>query len=792
MPGFSLGGSKGYTPGEGAKSISALSKEAITAAAGIGSLGRQLGTIDFGKLSAAVREATASVEKLAQPAAAAAPAGAGAAGPSTQGQDFGASIAQSLTPLIALTRRLEAAFDRVGGTVVTLARRIDASMKAASVDMLAAKVRSVLPGAFSKAAFDSVRSIGKIVGALRNMGDVAGKNLSQIRGMRLAAPIADVTKLALGVTGVGIAAKGATSYMAALGPEIAVALGFFGAAAGTVAFFGAAVKGASDLAETTAAAGEVFKTSFGSVNAQVEDLAQKFGLSKRAQLDVAAGFGSLAQGAGMGEKASAEFANTFTQLTADLASFKNLRFEDAAQKLTSGLAGEAEPLRRFGILVDEAAVKERALALGLAKSGEELSVNAKMTARASLIRQGLSNASGDLARTQDGVANRMRALAGTVENLTASVGQSLMPVVQPALAALGKLGASAAAAFESVKPQVEALAGSVFPALGKGAAVVADYVQMIATVLGDIATAGAPGVSAQFAMWTAPIRMAIKAVQSYFEVVSQSWTALAIFSDELFGTNLFNRLEGMKSKLGEMMNAIKAGPQAGSWGDGIRGFFDGITAAAKGTAVAVGGVGKSLADVGSPVGKFAEGLAKLEHSLMAKIAAVGRGSAADDLYTLKTKGATDADIARARSLGMMFENMKAIETANDALKDAAKASIQESLTPLEKYDAKINELQTMLDKGLIDSTTFNRLSSKEFKEAGIGEKRFAGAAEFGGREAYSAILNRGKDDREGSIKAVAKTSEKQLTEAEKQTPLLQKMLDAINGKAGIEAYAMSS
>ncbi|MDG6746336.1 SDR family NAD(P)-dependent oxidoreductase, partial [Staphylococcus aureus] len=73
---------------------------------------------------------------------------------------------------------------------------------------------------------------------------------------------------------------------------------------------------------------------------------------------------------------------------------KGTSFDEAIGKIRSGLSGESEPLRDFGVFLTEAAVKAKALELGMIKVGEELTEQGKIMARAILIQEGLADANG--------------------------------------------------------------------------------------------------------------------------------------------------------------------------------------------------------------------------------------------------------------------------------------------------------------------------------------------------------------------------------------------------------------
>src|SRR3546814_3222598 len=96
----------------------------------------------------------------------------------------------------------------------------------------------------------------------------------------------------------------------------------------------------------------------------------------------------------------------FAQLAQDLVSFYNVDTETAIQKLRSGLSGESEPLRDFGVFLTEANVKAKALEMGLTGVGDELTEQEKILARYQLVLEATKNAQGDGARTSESTPDR--------------------------------------------------------------------------------------------------------------------------------------------------------------------------------------------------------------------------------------------------------------------------------------------------------------------------------------------------------------------------------------------------
>lgn len=260
---------------------------------------------------------------------------------------------------------------------------------------------------------------------------------------------------------VGTQAQAATQGVRSLGREILAAFGVAGVIFKTVQFFKDAVVGASDLNETVSRSKVVFGDSFGPVEAQAKGMARAFGLSRQAQLDVASGFGQMAQGAGFSEEASASLANQLTKMAADLSSSVNIPFEEAGAKIRSALAGEAEPLRQFGANVTETNVKAYALASGMKLVGGALSDQNKITARAALIMQQLGYAQNDLERTSDSAANQFRKAGGGITEFGVRIGELLLPAVKLATEAFNELLGSLLEVFEANQPVIQSWAEKV-------------------------------------------------------------------------------------------------------------------------------------------------------------------------------------------------------------------------------------------------------------------------------------------------------------------------------------------
>lgn len=205
------------------------------------------------------------------------------------------------------------------------------------------------------------------------------------------------------------------------------------AAGVVIAGLNKAVQDASDLNETISKTKVIFGESQRSVEAWSQSSAQALGISQRAALDAASTFATFAKSAGLAGDDLSKFSTDLVGLSSDLASFYNTSPEQAIEAIGAALRGESEPIRQYGVLLDDATLKARAFEMGLYDGTGALEQSARvMAAQAEIVAQ-TSDAAGDFARTADGLANSQRIAAAEAENASASFGEVLIPVYDKAL-----------------------------------------------------------------------------------------------------------------------------------------------------------------------------------------------------------------------------------------------------------------------------------------------------------------------------------------------------------------------
>lgn len=193
----------------------------------------------------------------------------------------------------------------------------------------------------------------------------------------------------------------------------------------------------SNMAESLSKVQVVFGENSSAVQKWASTSATAMGLSSQAALEAAGTYGNLFQAFGLGQPQAQKMSTSLVQLASDMASFNNTSIDEAITALRSGLSGETEPLKRFGVALNEVRLKEQAMSLGLIKSTKEaLTPAAKAQAAYALIMHDTALAQGDYARTSDGTANTMRTLAAQFQNAKVALGDALMPAFRALLAVL--------------------------------------------------------------------------------------------------------------------------------------------------------------------------------------------------------------------------------------------------------------------------------------------------------------------------------------------------------------------
>ena len=201
----------------------------------------------------------------------------------------------------------------------------------------------------------------------------------------------------------------------------------------------AAVKLASDFEETQSKFNTVFRDIREQANLTAKNLADDFGLSSRASMQLLSDTGDLLTGFGFTQQEALLLSNQVNELAVDLASFTNFAggAEGASLALTKALLGERESIKQLGIAITEADLKRFAQDQGLVF--KELDRVAKANLTYQLALQQSQNAVGDFSRTSEQFANQLRILKGELEDVAIELGVELLPIAKSLVGGLRDL-----------------------------------------------------------------------------------------------------------------------------------------------------------------------------------------------------------------------------------------------------------------------------------------------------------------------------------------------------------------
>jgi phage-related protein len=294
--------------------------------------------------------------------------------------------------------------------------------------------------------------------------------------------VADTSRLSASLDS---AEKEGSSKFASLGKAAGAMAGAFVAAA-AVDFASEAISKASDLEESISKVNVVFAEGADSILKWSETAAANMGMSRQKALEAAGSFGNLAVSLGLPQQASVDMSKNLVELAADLGSFNNVPVDEALAALKSGLTGETEPLKKFGVNMNDASLKAKALSMGLVESSVDMGalsqaqensekasrkaaealkahgensveykdamrdaeqantkladvmegkVPAALTAAQkaqagyALITEQTTTAQGDFSRTSDGLANSTKTAGAKFEDLQAKIGEKMLPAM---------------------------------------------------------------------------------------------------------------------------------------------------------------------------------------------------------------------------------------------------------------------------------------------------------------------------------------------------------------------------
>ncbi len=327
----------------------------------------------------------------------------------------------------------------------------------------------------------------------------------------------------------------AASEMKRKGKSIAAIGGLITAATGSL--LAAPIQAAAKMQATMGK----FQTVFGASAKSVEDWSTKtanaMGISEEEMAGMLSGLQDLLVPMGLLPGAATDMSKELSSLAVDLASFNDLPVEAVMRDLMAAMTGSGETMKKYGSIVDAAAVKQEMLNRGM---DPKTATNAeKAQARYAIILRTTSAAHGDAVRTSAEFGNQMKRLWAVTKDTAAALGG---PIIGDVASLVGHLssGVGVIKGFVTENQDMIRMLGLTVLAVGGiGIATVGlgGTLMLMGTAVGGIATA--------FSLLMSPLGLALGGIVLFGSALVK-YTTLGV-----------QALEWLKERFGPLVQTVK-------------------------------------------------------------------------------------------------------------------------------------------------------------------------------------------------------------------------------------------
>ena len=233
-------------------------------------------------------------------------------------------------------------------------------------------------------------------------------------------------------------AKSSSNIFASTFKKALLAGGGLFAGAKLFSFGKDAISDAGDLEQSIGAVDSVFKSSAEQVHQWAQVSATSLGISENAYNELASVLGASLKNGGTSVDELAGKTNDLIALGADLASMYGGSTKEAIEAISAALRGETDPIERYGISINDAALSARALELGIHKTGGAFTTQQKQLLTQKLLFEQSTDAQGNFNRESDTYAHKVQVAQASWENFRAELGSAVLPAITSVMDVLAK------------------------------------------------------------------------------------------------------------------------------------------------------------------------------------------------------------------------------------------------------------------------------------------------------------------------------------------------------------------
>lgn len=318
-----------------------------------------------------------------------------------------------------------------------------------TISSLGSKASTVINGltnAFQKFASKAISLGGKAVSAIAGIGNASSEASEKIR--RLSNPMSSVTDKLSALYAKGFLVKRALDVLTS---PVESAMNYVE----TLNYFNSAFNQVAEGINTDEwkksgiKSAEAYANSF---QERAKQLSQKLtgfevsdtgeltrtntaslGLDPEKTMQYQATFAQMASSMGDTSETALKLSNVLTMIGADLASVRNMDFEDVWQDMASGLTGMSRAMDKYGINIRNANMQQELYNLGINTSISNLSQADKTILRTIILLNNSKYAWADLSNTINQPANQIRMLQSNFASLGRTIGSLFIPILQTVL-----------------------------------------------------------------------------------------------------------------------------------------------------------------------------------------------------------------------------------------------------------------------------------------------------------------------------------------------------------------------
>ena len=446
---------------------------------------------------------------------------------------------------------------------------------------------------------------------------------------------------------------------------------------GVIRGFKALLRVASEVTETMSKFNVVFADLAGGAKQWVTDFADAVGRSRKDVLSWAAELQDIFVPMGFARDEAAKFSKSLVQLGVDVASFNEKVDRDVMRNFTSALMGSHRATRQYGIAISETRIKQMAWSVGIKKSFAHLTDMEKIFLRYRIILNDTKDAQTDAIRTQDNYANQLKRMKASVTNLAVEIGEKMLPVMVGVLKTVRNL----VDVFRNMSAEtIQNMMSMARMAISFGLFLLV-VPKIVAAIKGIVKAyqALAAGQSLVLALG-GPGGWAVLAVSAVI-------AAAAVVSVNLAFDDMIRNMDTLSQKTGEFKSS----------GDLIKVTLDDI----RGSLLQGGKSGSGLI---STFTKLNDEIAKLKYS---------ERQLAEFSLQKALGGASRLQPGMSGILGPFTKLDRLLDTLdklklNADLTKAGQDLFTQMMSPLEKYEAKLTQFDTLLKANKITWDTYGR------------------------------------------------------------------------------------